>query len=249
MLRLNTARIALFVLIGLFCAQPVPAETYKTTLVRAAPGELLNLIEFYQSHFKALEAAGDARPFWMRHSQGDQWDLLILFPIGDFTSYYSAEKSQARKEALKRRSLGSESVEDRWHQLVARHEDVFVDGPPLKDVQEAFKGAGFFHVEMFRALPGRHLDLLDQRRRENVYLEKLSRPQNLVFTHLEGAAWDCFTIGFYRDIKHFAESADIPEDKEDAAAKAAGFDSAGAIGPFLRTLIAEHHDTLAVAIR
>ena len=33
------------------------------------------------------------------------------------------------------------------------------------------------------------------------------------------------------------------------AAKAAGFEGAKAIGPYLRTLISQHHDTLAVAIK
>ena len=34
-----------------------------------------------------------------------------------------------------------------------------------------------------------------------------------------------------------------------AAATAAGFTDAGQIGPFLRTFIALHHDTLAVAVK
>ncbi|MFQ5571000.1 MAG: hypothetical protein ACE5G0_15075, partial [Rhodothermales bacterium] len=58
-----------------------------------------------------------------------------------------------------------------------------------------------------------------------------------------------FTLGFYRDIKHFAESADIPLEQEEAAARAAGFDSVYAISPYLRSLIQRHHDTLAVAVR
>ena len=36
------------------------------------------------------------------------------------------------------------------------------------------------------------------------------------------------TIGFYRDLKHYAESADIPPAKQDASAKAAGFAGADA---------------------
>ena len=53
----------------------------------------------------------------------------------------------------------------------------------------------------------------------------------------QGAAWDLFTIGFYRDIKHYAESADISEAAQEAAARAAGFESAKQIGPYLRALI------------
>ncbi len=47
----------------------------------------------------------------------------------------------------------------------------------------------------------------------------------------------------------YAESADISEAAQDAAARAAGFESESRIGPFLRTLISSHHDTLAVAIK
>ena len=64
-----------------------------------------------------------------------------------------------------------------------------------------------------------------------------------------GAAWDLFTVGGYRDLKHYAESADVPAAKQEEAAKAAGFDGSKAIGPYLRTFIALHHDTLAVAIK
>jgi hypothetical protein len=84
---------------------------------------------------------------------------------------------------------------------------------------------------------------------ENAYLKTLGRPQNLIFIRDQGAAWDLFTIGFYRDLKHYAESADISEAAQEAAARAAGFEGATRIGPYLRTLISSHHDTLAVAIK
>jgi hypothetical protein len=84
---------------------------------------------------------------------------------------------------------------------------------------------------------------------ENEYLRYLKQPTNLIFVRDQGAAWDCFTIGFYRDLQHYAESAKTTPDDAEKAAKAAGFESAKAIGPYLRTLIALHHDTLAVAVK
>lgn len=84
---------------------------------------------------------------------------------------------------------------------------------------------------------------------ENTYLAELNRPQNLILLRNQGATRDVFTVGFYRDIKHFAESADIPLAEEDRAAKAADFESVYSISPYLRSLIQYHHDTLAVAIR
>lgn len=45
----------------------------------------------------------------------------------------------------------------------------------------------------------------------------------------------------WHDIKHFAESTDIPLEAEDAAAKAAGFESVYTISPYLRLLIQMHY--------
>ena len=84
---------------------------------------------------------------------------------------------------------------------------------------------------------------------ENACLKALKRPENFIFVRDQGVAWDLFTIGAYRDLKHFADSASIPETEQDAAAKAAGFEAANRIGPYLRTLISSHHDTLAVTVK
>lgn len=83
---------------------------------------------------------------------------------------------------------------------------------------------------------------------ENFYLAAIDRPQNMIFVREAGAAWDLYSLGFYRDIKHFAASADVPEARREAAARAAGFEAADRIGTFLRTLIQSHHDTLATAV-
>ena len=83
---------------------------------------------------------------------------------------------------------------------------------------------------------------------ENHYLRELGRPENLIFTREAGGPWDSFTLGFYRDLKHYAESADIPAADEDRAAKTAGFEGADRIGSYLRRLILYHRDTLCVAI-
>jgi hypothetical protein len=132
---------------------------------------------------------------------------------------------------------------------IAWQEDVFVFGPPLAQVRSELAPAGFFHVEMFEALAGKRGELYRQRQMENDYSKRLNLPENLIFVRDCGAPWDLFTIGAYRDLKHYAESADVPAAKQEEAARAAGFDGAKAIGPYLRTLIALHHDTLAVAIQ
>ena len=102
---------------------------------------------------------------------------------------------------------------------------------------------------MFEALPGAEGGLFRQREMENAYLKALSLPENLIFVRDAGAAWDLFTVGAYRDLKDYASSADVPEAKQEEAARAAGFEGVKAIGPYLRTFISLHHDTLATAIR
>jgi hypothetical protein len=226
-------------------AAPAPGGyLYKASLVQAAPGKLLELIELLKSLRAAIPDGGDEAPFWMRHSQGDHWDLLLLYPIGSYSDYYSSQRVARREKAAR----SSQNILERIRDSTAWQEDVFVSGPPLAEVRSRFAGAGFFHVEMFHSLPGKRSDLSREREMENGYLKALGRPQNLIFVRDQGAAWDLFTLGFYRDVKHYAESADIPEASQEAAAKAAGFESARHIGPYLRTLISSHHDTLAIAI-
>ncbi len=227
-------------------SEPPPAAgfLYRASLVQAAPGRLLELIDLEKARFASLPESGDEAPLWMRHSQGDKWDLLILQPMGSWTEYFGPDRA-AKREKWRRASQASLA---RIRDAIAWQEDVFVDGPPLTEVRERFARAGFFHVEMFVALPGRQADLSRQREMENAFDRTLGLPQNLIFTREAGASWDLFTIGCYRDLKHYAEGSDVPADRQDAAAKAAGFESARHIGPYLRTLIREHHDTLATAI-
>jgi hypothetical protein len=225
------------------------SELYKTMLVRAAPGRLAELIQLYKDRMPLYKEEGDAPPFWMRHTQGDQWDLLFLYPMGSFPEYFSPERVKRRQQAQQSAGFDQEDFATRFYELVAWHEEVFVTGPAPTEVTGAFEGSKFFHVEMFHALPGKNRELYRQREMENAYLRELSRPQNLIFVHSQGASWDLFTIGFYRDLKHFSESADIPAEKEQAAARTAGFKSASDIGLYLRGLIQSHNDTLAVAIQ
>src|SRR4029077_17724887 len=74
-----------------------PAYLYKTSLVQAAPGKLLDLIDAYKKIFaEETKVAGDAAPLLTRHSQGDRWGLLILFPMGSYMDYYKPERTVKR---------------------------------------------------------------------------------------------------------------------------------------------------------
>jgi hypothetical protein len=174
---------------------------------------------------------------------------MLLFPLESYSEYFKPDRIAKRQQAAEKAGLPQNQFAKKFYELAAWHEEIFVDGPPLEQVQKTFSGAGFYHVEIFLALPGKQAELYHEREMENAYLKALNRPANLIFTHDQGAAWDLFTIGCYRDLKHYAESADIPDEKEEQAARAAGFEGADKIGPYLRTLIQLHHDTLAVAVK
>ena len=214
---------------------------YRASMVQAAPGKLLEVIGQYKQIQKDLPASGDEPFLWFRHSQGDRWDLMLLFPMHSYADYYSPARI-AKREKLS-------AALSRMQPLIAWQEDVFVFGPPPDELHKAFDASALFHLEIFQALPGALADLHKEREMENAYAAALGQPTNFIFTRDAGAAWNLFTIGCFRNLRHYAESETVPKEKQDQAARAAGFQSAGEIGAYLRRFIAVHHDTLGAAIR
>ena len=215
---------------------------YRAEMVQAAPGKFTELIELYARQVNIAKATGDAPAFIMRHSQGDRWDLLLIYPMGSYGEYYSAER------IAKRRRADSEELSRQIQRNTAWQEDLFLYGPPLDVLKAAFASSRFYHIEMLHALPGRQADLVKEREMESAYNQALGRPELFIFTRDAGAHFDVLSIDFYRDLKHYAESADIPSEKQQAAARTAGYSAPEQIGPFLRSIIADHHDTLAVSV-
>ena len=225
--------------VGIICtlsSYSLSQTLYKVSLYRAAPGQLLTLVDVVTSKANTYEDNGGDKPYIVRHSQGDQWDLMVYEHISGYEDYFNSNN--------KLNEVFSPAYGNKFYDLVSHHENIFTYGPNYVDVKTLFEENGFFHVEMFVALPGKQSELLKQRNMENVYLQEIGRGQNLIFTTTLGAKWDCFTLGGYRDIKHFAESADIPIEIEEKAAINAGFKGVNDISPYLRSLIDKHHDTL-----
>lgn len=220
-----------FVFLSTLTFAQQPSQLYRASLVQAAPGKLVQLIDLYKQHMTSIPM-----PLWMRHSQGDRWDLLLLTPLAGY-------------DALEKIRHDERAWDERRRPLVAWEEDSYVFGPPPAEIRKAFADSAFFHVEMFRALPGQISPLMKEREMENAYARAIKQPENFIFVRDQGASWDVFTIGCFRDLKHYAQSADVPKETAEAAAKSAGFDSAASIGPYLRRFISDHHDTLAVAIK
>lgn len=235
--------------LALPAAQADTSYLYRTILVRAGPGSLLDVIEMFKSRAHVYQASGDGAPFIMRHSQGDHWDLLLLFPMGSFSSYYSGERVARREQATLQSGISEAEFQHELGRYVAWREELYVWGPSWDVVSAKVDSGSYYHVEMFIALAGKRDQLFKQREMENVYLDYIDRPQNLIFTRAAGAAWDSFTLGVYRDLKHYAESADIPQELQQQAALAAGFEGADRIGTYMRTLIQRHNDTLGGRVR
>ena len=105
---------------------------------------------------------------------------------------------------------------------------------------------GYFPESLVHLVHQKMQDLLEM---ENAYLAAVGRPATAIFQRELGASWDVFTLGPYRDWRHYAERDLIAPDRANAAAKAAGFASDEAIGPYMRSLINTHHDTLGTVVR
>lgn len=220
-------------------------QLYKVILTQAAPGELLNVIELMKEDVINHESLGIPEPLLLRHSQGDKWDLMMIYPFSTIDNLYKKQNYRFLKESNSMEKVYG----DPYLEKIAWHEESIMLGPSVSDFYHCEENHEFYHIEIFRSLPGKQIELLKQREMENVYLEELNRRPNMIFTKVMGAPWDIFTIGCYTDLKEYASNADIPFEMEEKAAIKAGFEGVNHIGPYLRELIADHHDTLAGAVR
>jgi hypothetical protein len=233
-------------------AQGDPADApqllYRLQMLQAAPGRLIELIDVVKKHSALAAAGGEAVPVTMRHSQGDHWDLAVLWPMGDWGEYYSPARVARRDRTAKSAGLSLADVERQLDPLVSWHEDLYLRGPSVEALRAHVKGAGLMHYEMMQALPGRREALVEERRMENAFNRHRGRGETLIFVREAGAAWDVVTLGVYRNWTHYAESDLISKETNDQAARRAGFTDAAGVGPYMRTLISTHRDTLGPQI-
>lgn len=228
-------------------AQAPPA--YEATMIRAAPGHLVELIDLLKARMAVAQQAGEPRPILLRHAQGDQWDLLLLTPIGTVAARFGKDRANHWRDAIRRTGYDEVAFQRRFDQWVSWREDLYVEGPEVAELQAAAATAGYFHLEIFQALAGKRDSLLAERAMENDFSARIGRPVNFLFTRIAGGSWDAFTIGFYRDLQHYAQPSGKSAEDEDAAARGAGFASRADIGPYLRRFLQGHHDTLGSIVR
>jgi hypothetical protein len=222
---------------------------YRLQILQAAPGRLLELIDAARKRAGVAVRAGDEAPVIMRHSQGDHWDLVIVWPMGEWGAYHDAAKAARREAAWKEAGLTADEAERQFLPLVGWHEDLYARGPGADALRSHVKDANLLHFEMMQALPGQREALVEERRMENAFNRNRGRGETLIFVHDAGAAWDVVTLGVYRNWRHYAESELIAPADNDAAARKAGFPNADGVGPYMRTLISTHRDTLGPQIR
>jgi len=219
---------------------------YKVTTIRAATGSLPGLLDWEKQlkNSTYFEDAGQEQPLLMRHSQGDQWDLLIIVPMRSWTDYHSPTATELRaKAAVKHAELIAAG-----QAFFAFYEDHFAYGPTWPVVKSAYEANSFFHIEMFKAAPGKQAELVQQRRMENAYLAATGQTPNMIFHRAAGSDVDVFTIGFHPGFEAFAAPAKVTNAEKEAEAIAAGFKNLSDISFYLRSLISSHHDTLAVKV-
>lgn len=226
--------------------EPARETLYKVSTLRAAPGELLTVIELLKAHEEAgfYEAAGDHPPYIMRHSQGDQWDLMLVQPIGTYAEYYDEDRIRRRA----RNSAAEEGFRAALEERLSFREDLFARGPSLEIVSPAFEENDFYHIEMFHALAGETENLIQEREMENRYLEAIGNEPNLIWVRDQGSDVDVFTIGFYASLQEYAAPPALADEQMEAAAIEAGFEGRAFIGSYLREFLLSHHDTLAVSV-
>ncbi|MEX0300280.1 MAG: hypothetical protein AB3N28_14495 [Kordiimonas sp.] len=214
---------------------PGIAEDFWVTQYRAAPGNFPALLDLVKS--TDWSEMGEQKPIMMRHSQGNHWDLMLLGQHGS-----CANKATCNRAMTVFSSATSELVDFEVSFLATSIST-------WAELTELNTESGLYHIEMFQAAAGKHSALDRQRRIENDYIEKIGQRANAVFTVKYGTDVDIFTVGFYRDMTHFAESPDLTSEQFEAAAVEAGFKNRADISFHLRELIVGHQDTLAVKVK
>ena len=208
---------------------------YRVTLLRAAPGKFTTLLGDMKNRAKRNKAY-----HILRHSQGDHWDLMTLEPLGSYASWFDPANPT-------RQTLDS-AWREHLDRLAAFREEWFVYGPSSELVAEGVNNSSLYHIEMFRALAGHKIKLLQQRSMENDYLARTGQVANLVFKGDQGGDWDVMTIGFHKSMQSFAAGSALATEVKDRIAQQVGFKSVDDIGPYLRSLLQSHNDTLAVSV-
>jgi hypothetical protein len=163
--------------------QATGEELYHVRFVKAAPGQLAAL---WAAELKAPPDPDNPEPpIILRHAQGDDWQLLVISPLGkDETIRAEAPPPALQEYFTKIRTLS------------ARHDDTIAQGPAWAEAKKVLLGdggaGGVYLVGTFEAVPG-HRDQLLAGLKEG----PPGSTAPLILTHREGASWTFLTIERY----------------------------------------------------
>jgi len=195
------------------------AELYHVQFVKAAPGKLGALIDAY------LKLPPDVNnpepPVILRHAQGDDWQLLVISPLGKDEMVSATEQAAAVNQwTLQVRGLS------------ARHGDTFTQGPPWAEAKKLLLGDnqqnGVYIVTTYEPVPGHRAELLKALQSG----PQASPSTTLTLQHREGAPWQVLTI------QRYASWSVLGEIMQKQRQQSPGV-------PPTADHIAAHHDTIA----
>ncbi len=155
----------------------------------------------------------------LRHQEGDDWDFCVIEHVG----------TKATVEITPPPPASSAPPVNAWHS------DTFVVGPSWAEFQRVMGAApgGVYIVSTQLAVPGHRDQLVATLNQVNSAAKVKSA--HILFTHLEGAAWQ------YLSVTRYASWSDLAADRATAASSKEWAE--------VRMHSASHHDTIADRVK
>ena len=198
-------------------AQAVNTDIYHVGFIKAAPGQALAAAA--QLLKQDAKAPMQGHFVVLRHQEGDDWDFCVIEHVG----------TKATVEITPPAAASSAPAINAWHS------DTFVVGPSWAEFQRVMgaSAGGVYIVSTQLAVPG-HRDQLVATLNQVSSAAKV-KSGHLLFTHLEGAAWQ------YLSVTRYDSWSDLAADRAGAVSSKEWAE--------VRTHSASHHDTIADRLR
>ena len=193
-------------------ASAANTDIYHVEFVKAAPGQALAAATELQKQDPKAPMQGHF--VVLRHQDGDDWDFCVIEHVGTKATVEIGAPPPA-----------SPTPTTAWHN------DTFVVGPSWAEFQRAMGAAagGVYIVSTHRAVPG-HRDQLVATLNQADPASKV-KYGHLLFTHLEGGAWQ------YLSVDHYNSWSELATDRSSAVSGQGWAD--------VRAHSASHSDTIA----
>jgi hypothetical protein len=165
--------------------QAANSEIYHVEFVKAAPGQGLAAAAELQKQDPKAPMQGHL--VVLRHQEGDDWDFCVIEHLGTRAAVEITSPPPAAATPT-----------------TAWHNDTFVVGPSWADFQRIMgaEASGVYVVSTHRAVPG-HRDQLVATLNQ-VDADAKVKFGHVLFTHLEGGAWQYLSVDHYASWSDFA---------------------------------------------